>query len=105
MSTRRRRTFHLQRKKYDMEAPTVHDETTRTARKEHTCCECKAAIEPGDTYVRHSGLWDSRWMSYKWCMGCQEKYEAAREEQPDFTFCYTQLHEALKGDEYQPYVR
>lgn len=55
---------------YDGEAPDVSNTTWPKARKEHECCECGEAIEPGQRYERTSGLWDGFWDTFKTCRAC-----------------------------------
>jgi len=48
---------------YDGEAAEVYESNTRTARKEHWCCECDEAIQPGQRYedvfmVFHGEPWE-----------------------------------------------
>ena len=52
--------------------PDVCGTLTVRARKPQTCCECKCAIEPGDTYEVASGKWDGEWASFKTCAPCAE---------------------------------
>jgi hypothetical protein len=42
----------------------------RTARKPHTCCECGCAINAGQQYVYHHGVWDGEGKDYKVCVEC-----------------------------------
>lgn len=60
----------------DLEAPAVIDETWRTARKAHTCCECRRAITPGERYQEISGLWDGDWRRYRTCEACADLRES-----------------------------
>lgn len=46
--------------------------STRTARKEHSCCECGYAIYSGARYEYVSGIWGDRPDSYKTCLSCVE---------------------------------
>lgn len=52
------------------EAPSCYTMTVRTARKQHTCCECLGNIQPGERYNYHSGVWDGRALSFKVCPEC-----------------------------------
>jgi hypothetical protein len=38
------------------EPPRCSTEATRTARKRHTCIECRESIAPGERYVDESGI-------------------------------------------------
>lgn len=40
------------------------------ARKEHRCCECRAAIPRGDRYERTAGKWDGDLYVFKTCLAC-----------------------------------
>lgn len=61
------------------------------ARKEHTCCECGAAIIPGQRYERASGLWDGSWDTYKTCKVCV----SIRDDLCPRGFEYTFLRETI----------
>lgn len=50
--------------------PSVHKCEVRTARKQHTCCECGETIEPGRKYEYVRGKWEDRWSEYKTCARC-----------------------------------
>lgn len=50
--------------------PTVYSEVVRTARKVHRCCECLAAIDPGDSYQDARGKWEGEFSRYKTCLPC-----------------------------------
>lgn len=43
----------------------------RTARKCHTCTECRTTIQPGDVYEFVSGVWDGQASTFKTCTLCQ----------------------------------
>ena len=47
-------------------------ELTRTARKAHTCCECRFTIPPGARYWYASGKSDGDVWSAKTCATCYE---------------------------------
>jgi len=61
---------------YDTEQPTLINETWRTARKPHICCECRRAIKPGERYQVISGLWEGEWSTYKTCESCADLRDA-----------------------------
>ena len=50
----------------------VYSEWTRKARKPHKCCECRGAIQPGETYHVFSGCWDGEWSDFKTCPDCNK---------------------------------
>ena len=52
------------------ELPDVFSQTTRRARRNHTCCECDLMIRPGERYEVIKGLWYVRWETYKTCLSC-----------------------------------
>ncbi len=52
------------------EDPELYNESLRTARKQHTCCECGRTIEPGEQYQVAAALWDGEWATFKTCLGC-----------------------------------
>lgn len=55
----------------DLDRPVVWEEAKRKARKQHVCCECDKVINSGEEYIWMKGLWDSRWKTYKMCLGCE----------------------------------
>lgn len=64
--------------------PTVYERDEVRARKAHTCCECRRErIAAGDTYWRHSGLWDGRWDTFKRCQRCESAALALASEDVD----------------------
>ena len=54
------------------EMPSAFNETWRTARKEHRCCECRSTIRAGERYRYVSGVWDGQGRSFKQCADCAE---------------------------------
>jgi hypothetical protein len=62
------------------ELPDAFQSTTRKARKEHRCCECRVAIKPGDEYRYSSGIWVGEPNSHKQCMTCHEVFMWATNE-------------------------
>lgn len=52
--------------------PSAFNETYRTARKEHRCCECRSTIRAGERYRYVSGVWDGQGCSFKQCGDCAE---------------------------------
>lgn len=59
----------------DCDPPDFYSEYFRTARKQHTCCECSVAILPGDEYVACAGKWDGDMQVFKQHLVC---YHIAR---------------------------
>lgn len=55
---------------YD-EYATVYGETTRRARRDHTCCGCGRKITRGQLYVYGSGVFDGAGFSRKICGACR----------------------------------
>jgi hypothetical protein len=47
-----------------------YQERVVTARLEHHCCECQAAIAPGEKYEYVVGVWDGNFDTYKTCLPC-----------------------------------
>lgn len=81
------------------ELPSVYACDTRTARRKHKCCECGLAINPGDTYAYHHGVWEGRGESYKCCIFCealrkQISMEMAGEWNDDEGIAFGELKEA-----------
>lgn len=50
--------------------PECFAEATRTARKEHACCECGKPIAKGTQYHYESGVWEGRPGAFKTCLPC-----------------------------------
>lgn len=77
------------------EAPSVFRQITRTARKEHRCCECSGAINPGSNYIYSSGIWDGDPSDYKQCLICAEVAIAAAaiSDDPEDKPCFTALRD------------
>ena len=53
------------------EMPSVYTHDQPTARKQHQCCECGGAINAGEKYHSHHGVWDGRGATYKVCNDCE----------------------------------
>ena len=71
------------------DSPSVFRQITRTARKEHQCCECRRKIEPGSKYQYSSGIWDGSAHDFKQCINCSLVANAAadvsdEDELPEF---------------------
>lgn len=80
--------------------------TTVKARKQHVCCECGIAIEPGDEYERAFGVWDGHPDTFRTCVDCvrarRTMIEATRRAYApwvtpydEYEFYYGGLHEEL----------
>lgn len=50
----------------------LYEATTPTARKPHTCCECRETIPVGARYEHVKAMWDGSWGTYKTCLSCVE---------------------------------
>lgn len=81
--------------------PACSNAISRTARRQHTCCECRATIQPGDVYEYASGVWDGTPDSFKTCMACIDArnfYEGDCDSasfRDDGAYTFTQLHQDL----------
>jgi len=51
--------------------PALYATTKPRSRRQHKCCECRRIIEPGELYLRESGLWDGMFQTFKTCRDCQ----------------------------------
>lgn len=56
----------------DIEGPKFFREEVRTARKQHSCCECSAEILPGEQYYSQAGKWDGRVDSFAQHLLCRD---------------------------------
>lgn len=56
----------------DFEIPEWYSATWPVARKEHTCCECGAAIRKGERYGSFSGKWDRDVTVYRQHVLCED---------------------------------
>ncbi len=52
--------------------PSCITERTRTARKQHHCCECDTPISIGERYHYMSGVWEGRGESFKAHVRCND---------------------------------
>lgn len=57
---------------YDGDAPKVFNSEEVKARKAHQCFECKLSIPVGVLHERVTGLWESGWETYRFCLACSE---------------------------------
>ncbi len=55
----------------DDDCSDVWNETPRKARKAHKCYCCRRQIQPGETYIYHSSLFDGHWTWEKCCAECE----------------------------------
>ena len=60
--------------------PTVFREVKRTAIKAHKCYECNRIIEAKQKYIVVTGLWEGKWLTYKFCLRCRKLYDLARDK-------------------------
>lgn len=56
----------------DGESAQFYRATTRTARKEYRCVECREPIAPGARYEHVTGMWDGSFSTYRSCLSCVE---------------------------------
>lgn len=78
----------------DDNMPEVFSETTRTARKVYTCCECRSPIQPGEQYEYVWGKWEGDTNTYRTCLPC---VEIRRAFACDGSWTYTTLYEDLSN--------
>lgn len=79
----------------DYEMPEFYNESTHTAKKPHTCCQCGLQIAPGQKYVKTAGKWDGRFESYKICQECDQLIRLLRHT-TDFCCGMTDMIEAMR---------
>ena len=75
------------------DTPDVVRTVTRTARKRHRCEEGNHPIQPGDSYVYISGVWDGRGASFRHCLTCHVLFFALQNEADDCGPCLGELAE------------
>ena len=80
----------------DYTMPEFCNIVTRKARKAHKCFECRATINPGETYEYTSGKWDGEVDDFRTCALCAELREWARISVPCFCWGYGHLHENVR---------
>lgn len=56
----------------DGDGPSFCSEKVVKARKQHTCCECREKILPGQKYESCTGKWEGDMRTYKTCLLCVE---------------------------------
>ncbi len=54
----------------DWDGPDVSSRRWQKARKEHRCGECWRTINVGERYEVHTGLYEGKWETYRWCAHC-----------------------------------
>lgn len=69
-----------------MTLPSAYTELHPKARKQHWCCECTGAIQPGETYELYKGIWDGRAANYKTCQDCVELRTELQGDDGEFLF-------------------
>jgi hypothetical protein len=79
----------------DYEQPEFYNKRFVTARKAHSCCECRGAIKPGDSYEYVSGLWGGYFDTFKTCKHCAW-IRAEFDEMRCFCWCHGGLFEAIQ---------
>lgn len=57
---------------WDYETPSVYRDELRRARKPYRCCDCNAAIKPGEQYGYVFGVWDGNAMTFRLCVFCED---------------------------------
>lgn len=70
----------------DCEPCSVYAETTRKARKEHSCSACKETIRPGDYYVNVGIVCNGNAETIKRCLRCDKIHEHLRTKAPGDTW-------------------
>ena len=70
--------------------------STRTARKEHTCCECGKTIQSGERYERSAGKTDGDIWTFSTCLICAEIANAF--------YCGARYYGGILWDEMQDYA-
>ena len=78
----------------------VYIRETPRARKWHRCAECGGFIDPGETYVKHWGIWDHEHSTYKVCSECEAiRSEIYSGSDPDMIVPFTCLQEYVFEDD------
>lgn len=68
------------------ECAELYKEKTVKARKAHTCCACREAIEPGHRYTSVFILFEKEVAAFKRCLRCQAIHKHLRELAPGETW-------------------
>lgn len=71
----------------DWSAHDFTSESTRTARKSHTCIECASVIRPGERYIHVAMKWDGHIATHSLCLGCDAWGKAFLYEQNELCGC------------------
>ena len=82
----------------DIDMPQAFQQHTRTARKQHLCCECRRPIVACEKYEHSSGVWDGKPDSFKTCLSCVEirdEYTASTGEPTAFGELGSTIHETF----------
>lgn len=85
----------------DAVGPTLCNESTPVARKQHVCCECGCTIDPGEKYHRVEGLWDGSFQTFKTCEFCAQVRVRADNEVNEYGYHgvpFTELWECMGID-------
>lgn len=53
------------------ECCTILNKSKPKARKRHRCTECRRIIEPGETYLRETTVFDGKVETWKTCIDCK----------------------------------
>lgn len=80
----------------DYDPPDFCSVVTRKARKRHVCDECRAIIQPRDTYEYVFGSWEGSLGEFKICALCLELRQWAKISVPCFCWCYGDMHENIR---------
>lgn len=56
----------------ECDVPEFCNVVDRKARKQHKCCECRAPIRIGETYVNCTGKWDGKVDTFRQHMHCAD---------------------------------
>ena len=80
------------------EMPSCYGHEERKARRAHKCCECHGAIQPGEKYHYHHGVWDGEASDYKVCADCEAlRTECDRDARHDECTPFEGLHDSVEG--------
>lgn len=74
------------------DGPDVSRESRPTARREHSCCECRGVIRPGETYRLLWGVWEGEAKTFKTCADCLGLEDWMRDEHGCFCPHLSNLH-------------
>jgi len=66
------------------DGPETYRESRPKAKKQHKCCECGRAIQPGETYRHLWGVWDGDPKTFKTCDDCLGLEDWARDQMDCF---------------------